>query len=144
MKITRQRAFRFLHPDFDADVGAAPGLVAEHSGRIAMARGDTAVRQSLLLLLSTTPGERVMRPRYGCDLRRLVFSPNDNTTAGLAQHYVRRAVEQWEPRVRVHRVDARPDDGRDDLLRIVLEYEILASRRTESLALSLNLTGAPA
>ena len=42
-----------------------------------------------------------MRPDYGCELHRLVFSPNDDTTAGLAIHYVRRALERWEPRVEV-------------------------------------------
>ena len=66
-----------------------------------MVEDDASIRQSLLLLLSTSPGERVMRPDYGCSLRRLVFAPNDDTTAGLAIHYVRQAVERWEPRVEI-------------------------------------------
>jgi hypothetical protein len=56
-----------------------------------MVAEQAAVRQSILLLLTTVPGERVMRPDYGCDLQKLVFSPNDATTHGLAIHYVRRA-----------------------------------------------------
>ena len=51
-----------------------------------------AVRQSILMLLSTRPGERVMPPDYGCPIHRLVFSPNDATTAGLAIHYVRHSL----------------------------------------------------
>jgi len=46
-------------------------------------------------------GERVLRPEYGCDLHRLVFSPNDATTAGLAVHYVRAALLRWEPRIEI-------------------------------------------
>ena len=53
-----------------------------------MIAGDAAIRQSIILLLTTTPGERVMRPDYGCPLHRLMFQPNDATTAGLAIHYV--------------------------------------------------------
>jgi len=104
----RYRAWRFVHPDVVLDDGASSGgLQVTPRGRIEMVEGDESIRQSLLLLLSTSPGERVMRPDYGCSLRHLVFGPNDDTTAGLAIHYVRRAVERWEPRVEVLTVDAR-------------------------------------
>jgi len=83
------RAWRFLHPDFDP---GASGLQLSPRGALALVEDEEAVRQALLLLLTTTPGERVMRPDYGCELARLVFAPNDDTTAGLAIHYVRRAV----------------------------------------------------
>jgi len=66
-----------------------------------MVDGDDSVRQAILLLLSTVPGERIMRPEYGCLIHQLVFSPNDATTAGLAIHYVQRALDLWEPRVDV-------------------------------------------
>ena len=60
-------------------------------------RATRAVRQALFLLLSTTPGERLMRPGYGSRLHRLVFAPNDDTTAGLAIHYVRQAIAAGSP-----------------------------------------------
>src|SRR5215468_12298027 len=85
------------------------GLNLSPTGGIEMVEDRDSVRQAILLLLSTRPGERVMRPNYGCDLHRLVFSPNDNTTAGLAIHYVRQAIERWEPRVEVVRLDAERD-----------------------------------
>ena len=81
-------------------------MFVQPTGSIAMVEEDDAIRQALLLLISTRPGERVMRPAYGCDLERLIFSPNDDTTAGLAMHYVRQAVERWEPRVEILGVDA--------------------------------------
>src|SRR5262245_50578818 len=119
----RSRGWRFRVPAYDAPTDAPIGLVIDPAGGIDTVADDEAIRQSLLLLISTRPGERVMRPEYGCDLHRLVFSPNDDTTAGLAIHYVRQAIERWEPRVEVTRLDARrsADESRPGNLEIYLE-----------------------
>jgi phage baseplate assembly protein W len=106
-----------------------------------MVAGEDSVRQAILLLLSTMPGERVMRPDYGCSLHELIFLPNDDTTAGLAIHYVRRAVERWEPRVEILRVDAGRNPEQPELLDVVLEYRVRATQRVEELSFSLNLRG---
>jgi phage baseplate assembly protein W len=140
MSPTRYRAWRFVHPDLAAAEGQA-GLALSPGGGVAMVEGDDSVRQSILLLLSTVPGERVMRPEYGCYLYQLVFSPNDETTAGLAIHYVRRAVSRWEPRVEILRLDAGRHPDAAELLEIVLEYRVRASQRTERLEITLNLSG---
>jgi phage baseplate assembly protein W len=140
MSVPHDRAWRFLHPDFDAP-GEQPGLHLLASGRIAMAEGHVSVRQAILLLLSTTPGERVMRPDYGCELYRLIFSPNDDTTAGLAIHYVRRAVERWEPRVEVLRLDASRNEADPGRLDLVLDYRVRATQRSDQLTFPLDLSG---
>lgn len=106
-----------------------------------MVDGEDSIRQALLLLLSTMPGERVMRPDYGCDLRRLVFSPVDDTAAGLAVHYVRQAVERWEPRVEIVRLDASRNSAEPGRLDVVLEYRVRATRRTDEIGFGLYLTG---
>jgi phage baseplate assembly protein W len=133
------RAWRFVHPDLDGD--AAPGLQVTPAGRIAMVEGKQSVRQAILLLLSTRPGERVMRPRYGCDLYRLIFSPNDATTAGMAIHYVRQALQRWEPRVEIVHLDAVRNDEDPGKLEIALEYKLHAQPVTDSLSFSISLTG---
>lgn len=141
MNPSRLRAFRFVHPDFDF-AQAAHGLVTSPTGGLAMAEDDAAVRQALLILLSTTPGERVMRPDYGCDLHRLLFSANDATTAGLAVHYVRQAVERFEPRVEIETLTAGPGgESAADRLRIDLTYRVRATRNTDRVALELGLSG---
>src|SRR5688572_19775796 len=127
MNVPRYRAWRFLHPDIDvpeefAGVGISP------TGGIDMVDDQASVRQSILLLLSTIPGERVMRPDYGCELHRLVFSPNDNTTSGLALHYVRQALDRWEPRAQITHLDAGPNPEYPERLEIQLEYRL---RRTQ-------------
>ena len=162
------RSWRFQVPPYDAEPGTAThvGLVIDPAGGIDTVVDDDAIRQSLMLLISTAPGERVMRPEYGCDLSRLVFSPIDDTTAGLAIHFVRQAVERWEPRVEVLRVDAHPVDAslgaeepprpEDDTpleqarrlgmatrLEIVLDYRVRATRRTDSVVVGLDLQEGP-
>jgi hypothetical protein len=131
---------RFRHPD--ADRGEEPaGLGVSARGGLALVHGDEAVRQSILLLLSTIPGERVMRPSYGCHLHRLVFWPNDDTTAGLAMHYVRQAVERFEPRAEVLRVDATRDPDHPDRLDLVLAYKVRTTASPEELVVAFDLQG---
>ena len=109
-------------------------------GGLQMAEDDEALRQAILLLISTRPGERVMRPGYGCDLQRLLFAPNDDTTAGLAVHYVRRALETWEPRVEILALDATHEaDG--SALSINLSYRARATRRRGELRVRFSLEG---
>lgn len=119
-----ERAFRFLGIGAR---GAEEGLAVTASGGIAMVSGDDSIRQALLLLLSTTPGERLMRPHYGSYLHRLAFAPNDHTTAGLAIHYVRQAVTRWEPRVEIVEVDAEADPDIPSRLNVRLTYRVRAS-----------------
>ena len=81
-----------------------------------------------------------MRPDYGCDLQQLVFSPNDATTHGLAIYYVRRALQRWEPRIDILRLDAaasQADPGRMD---IMLEYRMRKTAGRENLMISVSLT----
>ena len=138
--LRRYRAWQFLHPDLDVPEDFA-GLQIGPAGRVEMVDEDASVRQAILLLLSTSPGERVMRPDYGCSLRRLVFSPNDDTTAGLAIHYVRQALERWEPRIKILKLDAGRAEGAGERLTIMLDYQIKATQRAGRAAFDVSLTG---
>ncbi len=140
MNTPRYRAWRFIHPDLDIAEGTT-GLGLSPRGSIAMVDDRDSVRQAILLLLSTIPGERVMRPEYGCQLHRLVFSPNDETTAGLAIHYVRQALNLWEPRIDILRIDAERNAEKPEQLIISLEYQIRATRQTDAAIFSFSLSG---
>lgn len=137
---TRDRAFRFDGAGFDPTV--AGGLMTTATGSVAMVDGDQSIRQAIMLLLSTVPGERLMRPGYGSQLHRLLFAVNDQTTAGLAIHYVRQALEQWEPRIEIIDIDAAADPDLAEQLNIQLTYRVRASLGTETLSYPLNLDGA--
>lgn len=140
MNIPRYRGWRFLHPDIDVPEEFA-GLGISPTGGIDMVEDQASVRQAILLLLSTIPGERVMRPDYGCDLHKLIFSPNDHTTAGLAIHYVRQALDRWEPRIQVTFLDADPNREDPARLDIRLEYRLRRSDRKDQMTFSLNVAG---
>jgi uncharacterized protein len=139
MNILRYRAWQFLHPDLDD--AAVAGLQVSPRGGIALVAEGASVRQAILLLLSTSPGERVMRPDYGCRLRELVFAPNDDTTAGLAMHYVRQAIERWERRVEILQLDARRDPGEPGILEIFLKYRVTATQQSSQLTIPVDLNG---
>lgn len=131
-------SWRFSHPDFDAQ-DAASGLTLTATGRVAMVEGQASVRQSLLLLLTTVPGERVMRPDYGCELHLLVFSPNDETTHGLAIHYVRQAVARWVPHAEVVEIDATRSDEAPERMLLRLHYRLQQTLEAEVLEMSFDL-----
>ena len=120
-------------------MGVQSGPVPSPSGGLQLVRGDQAIRQSIMLLLTTGPGERVMRPDYGCPLHRLMFWPNDATTAGLAIHYVRQAIRLFEPRIQVIRLDAGADANDPGLLLITLEYRVRETGTVDRVEASLNL-----
>lgn len=128
----RFRAWRF-------DFGQSPGLSVDTKGRIATTGELDSVQQSLLLLVATRPGERVMRPHYGCWLGRLVFAPNDDTTAGLAIHYIGQAIARWEPRVQVLKLDASRHPDEPGQLHIDLQYRVRGRSSTEALQLAFDL-----
>jgi phage baseplate assembly protein W len=140
MRANRYLAWRYVHPDLDAHEEFA-GLQIASTGGIGTVDESDSVRQAILLLLSTIPGERVMRPEYGCNLFLLIFSPNDNTTAGLAIHYVRQAAERWEPRIAIESVDAIPNTADQARLDIILVYRLRATSQTETISFSLDLAG---
>ena len=134
------RTPRFLHPDLAA-AGLVPGFGVNPTGGLAMVEMEESIRQAIFLLITTIPGERVMRPDYGCDIYQLVFAPNDDTTAGLAIHFVKRALDRFEPRVDVVRLDAavNPDDAGQ--LDVSLEYRVRATQRLDRLTVTMSLTG---
>ncbi|HUQ61692.1 GPW/gp25 family protein [Lentzea sp.] len=69
------------------------------TGSVALVDGDREIVESIRLILATAPGERPMRPEFGCAIHDLVFAPADSTTAGQIAYEVRQSLERWEPRV---------------------------------------------
>jgi phage baseplate assembly protein W len=136
--VSHYRSWRFLYPGLDIAEDHA-GMRFAANGGVDMVQYNDSIRQAILLLFSTRPGERVMRPDYGCDIHRLVFSPNDDTTAGLAIYYVQRALDRWEPRVEVLRLDAGRDAEDPERLNVTLQYRVRVTRHSELLSFSVNL-----
>jgi len=69
------------------------------TGSVALVDGDREIVESIRLILATAPGERPMRPEFGCAIHDLVFAPADSSTAGQIAYEVRQSLERWEPRI---------------------------------------------
>lgn len=91
--------------------GWAFPLEIDSNGDFATVAGVEEIEQSIFLILATTPGERPMRPDFGCGLIDLVFEPLDVVTANAISDMVRASLERWEPRVDVVQVDVHLDVG---------------------------------
>lgn len=74
-----------------------------------------------------------MRPDFGADLKRLVFAPNNTSTAGLAIFYVQEALKKWEPRIELMNVDADPDPENAHILLITIDYRIISTNTEHNL-----------
>lgn len=103
------------------------------NGGIALVGGETEIEQAILIILRTAPGQRVVRPEFGCDLHELVFMPNNSDTAARIKRAVRQALGRWEPRIRVHSVEANPDASDSARLMIDIQYEIKSTHDRRSL-----------
>ena len=85
--------------------GVAFPLAVDSTGRIALLTGNADVERSLRSIILTAPGERVMRPDFGCAIWDLIFDPLNDNTLGLMAQAVRDAAGRWEPRVELESVD---------------------------------------
>ncbi len=104
--------------------GLAFPLHADHTGSIAMLSGPDLVQRGMIIVLSTAPGERVMRPEFGCAIWDLLFAPVNANTLGLMAQHVREAIGRWEPRVDLEEVVVRPDPADPARVEIDIAYRI--------------------
>ena len=102
-------------------------------GGLALTNIRSEVEQAIEIILATSPGQRVMRPTFGCRLHELVFAPNNSLTAAQARRYVEEAIGMWEPRVQLIAVDVQPDPDDHARLLIKVEYEIRSTHDRRSL-----------
>jgi phage baseplate assembly protein W len=96
----------------------------DHRGGIALTNGAEDLDRSIRVVLATAPGERVMRPQFGCRIWDLLFEPVNANTLGLMAQAVRESLAQWEPRVDVEDVVVIPDERDSALVRIDVSYVV--------------------
>ena len=112
--------------------GFAYPLRINPRGGIQETRYAQKVKESLLIILGTQHGERIMRPTFGCNLRSLVFAPNNVATANLARHYVEEGLRLWEPRILLDEVLVENDRSEARLL-INVRYRLKATYEPQNL-----------
>lgn len=107
--------------------------------QLLMVADEPDIEESLRILFSTTPGERVMNPAYGCDLRHLVFGTLNEHTLTDIRERIRKAILFFEPRIILHRVDARIRDAREGRLDLLLDFSVRTTNTRHNLVYPLYL-----
>ncbi len=113
--------------------GWAFPLRADATGSIALVGADAEIEEAIRLILATAPGERVMRPEFGCGMHDHVFDSMDATTAGQVAYAVQTALEQWEPRIDVSAVDVSYAAESTATIYIDIRYTVRATNDPRNL-----------
>jgi len=111
---------------------AFPVAFLRDANQVNLVENEEDIRQSLIILLNTTIGERVLRPDYGANMEDLLFEALNVTTATMITNRIKRAILFHEPRVKVEEIDMRPDfqEGR---IEVLISYFIISTNNRQNL-----------
>ncbi|SFU10255.1 GPW/gp25 family protein [Algoriphagus halophytocola] len=111
---------------------AFPVSFSLESQQVRLAENEEDIQQSLIILLNTTLGERVMRPDYGANMEDLLFEALNVTTANMIANRIKQAILYHEPRVKTEDIDLRPNynEGR---IEVIVSYLIIATNNRRNL-----------
>jgi uncharacterized protein len=105
----------------------------DHTGSIELTDGAEDLDRSIRMVLLTAPGERRMRPDFGCRISDLLFEPITANLLGLIAEAVRDSLARWEPRIAVDDVQPAVDPDDSALLRITISYRVRATNDCRNL-----------
>jgi len=113
--------------------GWAFPMRVDNRGGIALADGTAEIEGALRMILMTAPGERVMRPEFGCGIHDLLFDSINANTLGLMAQAVRDAIAQWEPRIELEDVVPRENPTAPGRVDIEVLYTVKVTNDRRSL-----------
>jgi hypothetical protein len=111
-------------PSFLGKGWSFPPLFSLHQKGVVMVADEEDIRQSLQILLSTALGERVMQPKYGCNLDDLLFEPLNTTVRTYIRGLVKQAILIHEPRIRLNDVAIEMLDEPSGRVDLVVDYTV--------------------
>lgn len=100
-------------------------LMGSHSVKVSENKSE--IEESLHILLSTIPGERVMQPKYGCDLTPLLFEPITTTLRTVIEDRVKTSIYYFEARVEPLRISVSAKDAEAGQFLVEVDYRIRAN-----------------
>lgn len=115
-------------------------LPDEH-GRLSWPTLEDSVRELIRVVLSTRPGEQLMRPDFGAGLELLLHEPNTLATRRRIRDRIQDALARWERRILLDRVDVRDLDGEPSHVRVEIGYRLARSGAPATVALTVQLEG---
>ena len=117
--------------DFIGSGWAFPAAI-NRTGSVRLVSGPEELDAAIRMILSTVPGERVMRPDFGCAMWEMLFAPLTAGTLGLIEQSVREALERWEPRIRLETVLATAEQG-TGTVHITIGYRVRSTNDVRNL-----------
>ncbi|MCP3849972.1 MAG: GPW/gp25 family protein [Gammaproteobacteria bacterium] len=116
------------------------GEVNPDNGRLEYSTNETSLKESILNILLTQPGERIMRPEFGAGLQTFIHQPNSLSTRQIIASTITTAINRWEPRVILETVNVIPDSDDFSRINIELHYQSLQNNNQYSLQFQMNLS----
>ena len=110
-------------------------------GRMAWSVGEANVHESIRIILSTEPGERLRLPAFGAGLRRFLFEPNTLATHTLIKQAIGEALKRWEPRIQLESVEVSADSQDAETAIATLTYRLVATQVQERLSVAVSVQG---
>ncbi len=113
--------------------------VPDSGGRLRYPSLEVSVRQSIKIILQTSPGERLMRPSYGAGLERYLHEPNTLTTRRQIRDLITSSLERWETRILLDRVDVWEVETRPDTVRIEIVYRLRRTNQAQQMGITMEM-----
>ncbi len=113
--------------------GWAFAVGPNHAGGISLVSGPRDIEQAIGIIISTSPGERVMRPTFGCRIHELIFAPSTDDTLSLARQFVEDALAMWEPRIDVVEVEAEFNAAEIRTIDVNISYVVRGTKDERTL-----------
>jgi phage baseplate assembly protein W len=107
-------------------------LRVDRTGGVALVSGSDDINEAIMLILSTAPGERPMRPNFGCGIHDYIFESVDSYVVGRLEREIRIAIDRWEPRIELRQITIDTSNAADGELPIELEYVARDQRPAQS------------
>jgi len=114
----------------DADIlgtGVAFPLRVDRRGGMALVDAEQDISEAITIILGTAPGERPMRPEFGCGIHNYIFETVDAYTIARLEQEIRIALDRWEPRIEVMDIDFDVSNAANGQLLIDINYVIRAT-----------------
>lgn len=121
------------HKTFLGRGWAMPVGLDPRTGLVASVAYEEDIRQSILIILETAPGERVMRPNFGCGIHELVFAALDSTTIQRIHSVVEEALRRCEARIDVMAVNVDEAATAEGKLLVEIEYRVRKTNQVGNL-----------
>jgi hypothetical protein len=109
------------------------------NGQLSYPTLEQSVQQSIRVILSTRPGEQLMRPQFGAGLDQFIHEQNTLTTRRRIRDLVMESLQQWERRIVVDRVDVNEVADRPTLVRVEIGYRLVRTGAFQQLGLTMEL-----